>query len=166
MGVKGRLQIGEAKETKQVELSLHKRITIKASKWLQKHERNLSIPNCPHIAIELVTPTITGEVPDVIGWCYWTNVLIEVKVSRNDFFADAKKAFRLVSEEGVGEFRYYCCPAGLIKNIEVPDSWGLLYLNHKGKIEIIKVAERQEANLTCERGILLSMLRRKRKSEK
>ncbi len=142
------------------EVSLHRELTQLAVKWLKRHTANVTVPNCPYIAGEVVTTTITGETPDVIGWCYWTSVLIEVKVGRGDFLADAKKSFRKISKDGMGEFRYYCCPAGLIKETELPNKWGLLYLNEKNKIDIIKVAERQEANLICERTILLSMLRR------
>jgi hypothetical protein len=34
----------------------------------------------------------------------------------------------------------------LIKKSELPENWGLLYLNKENKIEVIKVAEIQEAN--------------------
>ena len=145
------------------EISLHKQLTLQAAKWLKKHVRNITIPNCPYIASEWLTNTLTGEMPDVIGWCNWTSVLIEVKVGRGDFFADAKKTFRKIGKEGMGELRYYCCPVGLIRESELPEKWGLLYLNDKNNIEIIKVAERQESNLNCERSILLTMLRREKK---
>jgi len=49
-----------------------------------------------------------------------------VKVGRSDFLADAKKPFRQISKEGIGEFRYYCCPTGPIRETELPDKWGLL----------------------------------------
>ena len=86
--------------------------------------------------------------------------MIEVKVGRGDFLRDKKKSFRINPQEGVGEFRYYLCPTGLIKGVELPENWGLLYYNEKGKIEVIKVAERQHANLLAERTMLLSMIRR------
>ena len=63
-------------------------------------------------------------------------------------------------EKGVGQHRYYCCPSGLIKESELPENWGLLYLNEKNKIEIIKVAEIQKSNLKAERNILISLIRR------
>ena len=50
----------------------------------------------------------SGEVPDVIGWkgsCQ--SVLVECKVSRSDFLADANKPFRLKPEEGLGSRRFY-----------------------------------------------------------
>jgi len=49
---------------------------------------------------------------------------------------------------------------GLIKENEIPEKWGLLYLNDKNKIEIIKVAEIQRANMIAECNILISLIRR------
>src|SRR6516164_9693821 len=69
----------------------------------------------------------SGEVPDVIGWkgqC--KSVLVECKVSRADFLADASKPFRLNPEEALGSQRFYLAPDGLIRPDELPASWGLL----------------------------------------
>ncbi|MHB9140930.1 MAG: hypothetical protein ACYC25_03540 [Paludibacter sp.] len=52
-----------------------------------------------------------------------------MKAGRGDFLADSKKLFRQISKEGIGEFRYYCYPTGLIRETKLPDKWGLLYLN-------------------------------------
>jgi hypothetical protein len=109
------------------------------------------------VAIELVAAI--PETPDVFGWNYWTTVLVEVKTSRADFMADAKKEFRQNPEQGVGERRYYCCPAGLILTDELPEKWGLLY-EANGVLTVIKKAERQVANYKSERIILSSILRR------
>lgn len=138
----------------------HKELVNKTGKWLKRHDQNIRVPNCSLIAEDLVSLNITGEVPDVIGWNGWTSILIEVKVSRGDFLRDKKKLFRIIPENGMGEFRYYCCPDDLIKENELPDNWGLLYVNEKKKINIIKVAEKQESNLVTERSMLLSIIRR------
>ncbi|WP_083858497.1 GIY-YIG nuclease family protein [Psychroflexus torquis] len=103
--------------------------------------------------------TVESEQPDVIGWADFCNVMIEVKVGKGNFIKDCKKPFRKCSEKGVGEYRYYFCPSGLIKESELPENWGLLYLNDENKIEIIKVALIQEANLKAERNILISLIR-------
>lgn len=55
--------------------------------------------------------------------------VIEAKVSRSDFLSDAKKPFRQDPSTGLGKFRYYACPNGLIKQDEVPEKWGLIYIN-------------------------------------
>ena len=140
--------------------SSHKEITARVAKWLKKHNRNTIIPNCNTIATETTCLCDTGEIPDVIGWCYWTSILIEVKVSRSDFFADKRKKFRTVSNIGMGEFRYYCCPDNLINEHELPNDWGLIYCSRSGVIQVVKKAERVNANLRSERTILLSLIRR------
>ena len=99
------------------------------------------------------------EIPDVFGWNYWATVLIEVKVSRSDFLADAKKSFRQQPEEGVGAFRYYCSPEGLITEVDLPDKWGLLW-EKDGVITVVKDAERQQQNAQGEITILASIMRR------
>jgi hypothetical protein len=77
--------------------------------------------------------SIDSEIPDVIGFDSWQSIMIEVKVSRSDFLADKKKAHRA---KGMGNWRFYCCPQGLIKVDELPEKWGLIYVNEKGKVRI------------------------------
>ena len=137
----------------------HKELTIKASKWLKKHSNNAQVSNCPTIAIDMVSLNSTGEVPDVIGWSYSYSVLIEVKVSRSDFLADKKKKFRVHSELGMGQMRFYCCTENMIKEDELPEGWGLLYLVGK-RIVFIKQSDKFKANVSEERVMLLSIIRR------
>lgn len=66
---------------------------------------------------------------DAILFSSMTSYLIETKISRSDFLADAKKPFRLNPDDGVGEYRYYACPTGLIKPEELPEKWGLIYVD-------------------------------------
>lgn len=136
----------------------HDELSVISAKWLKKHTQNILIPNCATIAIDM--KTIEQEKPDVIGWSSFCSVMIEVKVGRCDFLKDFKKEFRKLRERGVGEYRYYCCPTGLINENELPENWGLLYLNNKNKIEIIKVAKIQKSNLIAERNMLISLIRR------
>lgn len=142
----------------------HKEIIKRASKWLKKHQQNAVIPNCSLVVEDLVTANSMGEIPDLIGWCSWTSVMIEVKVSRNDFLKDKKKPFRKFANMGMGENKYYLCPTGLIQEKDLPENWGLLYIDDKAKITIEKIAERHEANLQSERTVLLSLLRRTKSS--
>lgn len=67
--------------------SRHRELCRLAGKWLRKPKFGSSY--CPYVAVELVTAN--PETPDVFGWNYWATVLIEVKVSRSDFLADAKR---------------------------------------------------------------------------
>jgi len=136
----------------------HDELSVIAAKWIKKHSQNILIPNCATIAIDM--KTLEQEKPDVIGWNSSCSIMIEVKVGRGDFLKDFKKPFRKFTERGVGQYRYYCCPTGLINESELPENWGLLYLNDKNKIEIIKVAEIQKSNLIAERNMLISLIRR------
>lgn len=135
--------------------SRHRELCLLAAQWLRRSK--LTSPSCPYVAVELVTAS--QESPDVFGWNYWATVLIEVKVSRSDFLADSKKSFRQQPEEGVGAFRYYCTPEGLITEADLPDKWGLLW-EKDGVITVVKSAERQMQNAQGEITILASIMRR------
>ncbi len=43
-------------------------------------------------------------------------------------------------ERGMGKYRWYICPKGLIKVEELPTHWGLLYVGDKGTVKQIKAA--------------------------
>lgn len=77
--------------------------------------------------------SLASEIPDVIGFGGWESVVIECKVSRGDFLKDKKKPHR---SKGMGNWRFFCCPAGLIKVDELPEKWGLIYVDQKGKAKI------------------------------
>lgn len=76
------------------------------------------------------------EIPDVIGFGAWSSKVIEVKVSRSDFIKDKSKSHR-VDGRGMGTYRYYCCPTGLISVEELPEKWGLIYVSENGKATCI-----------------------------
>lgn len=67
-----------------------------------------------------------------------SSYMIETKISRSDFLADAKKPHRN-SGCGIGHYRYYACPEGLISPDELPPKWGLIYVRPKGKRAIMPV---------------------------
>lgn len=71
--------------------------------------------------------TAAMEIPDIIGWKSGFSILIECKTSRADFLADKKKFFRRFPYEGMGTYRLYLCPTGLIHSDELPKGWGLLF---------------------------------------
>jgi hypothetical protein len=134
----------------------HRELCFLAADWLHQPGR-IHPASCPHVAVELVTAT--QERPDVFGWNSWATVMIEVKVSRVDFLADAKKHFRQHPDQGVGDFRFYCCPDGLIDIDEIPEEWGLLY-EKDGVIRKVKDAMHQKSHHQSERTIFASMFRR------
>lgn len=105
------------------------------------------------------------------GYCYE----IEIKISRNDFFADFRKGQKhsilkngryksgwVNTENGSMDIVFkehknrpnkffYCVPNGLISINDVPDYCGLMYFNiNDGSVEIIKEApfiHREKINL-------------------
>ena len=95
-----------------------------AEKWLLKR--------CGFAFSEL--NTLSYETPDAIGFRQGGSILIECKTSRADFLSDKKKIFRANPYMGVGLFRFYMCPDGLIKPTELPEKWGLLYVKETGKV--------------------------------
>lgn len=106
-----------------------------AKKWLLRpnsqrgHGCNVALSECRSGWV--------GEMPDAIGYRAATittdTVLVEAKTSRADFLADAKKPHR-ADGEGIGLYRYYMCPEGLIQPEEVPARWGLLWVTPRGRI--------------------------------
>jgi hypothetical protein len=114
------------------------------------------------------------ERADVIGFRSQCSATIESKVSRADFLADRKKPHREAG--GIGLYRFYICPAGLIAVDELPSRWGLLHVDGKRLTEVARPrgniwpgpkaniagwAEWQhETDYDAERSVLFSISRR------
>lgn len=64
-------------------------------------------------------------------------MLVEAKASRADFLADARKPHRLDQATGIGRWRYYLCPEGLIQPEELPPRWGLLWVTRRGGVRAL-----------------------------
>jgi hypothetical protein len=132
----------------------HKQLVQKAKNYL------LGTGGCT-IAIAELTTTSISEIPDVIGFTKFEgkSILLECKVTREDFLQDKKKSFRQYEEDGLGDERYFYVPKGLLFPDEIPDGWGLLafdgYRTHK-----LKKAEHKESNKTNEVSFLCSVIRR------
>ena len=54
------------------------------------------------------------------------SVVVECKISRSDFLADANKPFRQNPEDGLASRRFYMVPAGILAREDLPKYWGLL----------------------------------------
>ena len=119
--------------------SLHYKLCCKCATYLRSYEGGEKITyekydgtegfyiQQPYkfIAVELVTGA--GELPDVWGMTGFDSVMVEVKISHNDFLADQKKRSRREENKyKIGNYRYYLCPAGVISKDELPEGWGLL----------------------------------------
>jgi len=97
----------------------HIRLTKLGAKWLKK--QGFSI-----VATEIKAMG-SREQPDVVGFKSSCSAIIEVKASRADFLADFKKPERYIEGTGLGVYRFYLCPQGMIRPDELPTKWGLLY---------------------------------------
>jgi hypothetical protein len=134
----------------------HAQLIARAVEWLRRRYK------CGIILSEQYCAT--GEVPDVIAWKgHCKSVLVECKVSRADFLADAGKPFRQKSEEGMGSQRFYMAPASVIRAEELPKHWGLLELCGREVRMAVKpgrVDLRSAVGLMKEMNLLLASLRR------
>lgn len=146
----------------------HARLVQLGARWLKK--QGFAV-----IETEL-TSSKSREQPDVIGFRASCSVVIEVKVSRSDFLADQRKPERMGDRQGLGNYRFYLCPAGLLSPQEVPSKWCLLEATGAVISETIRPlgnawpgldtpmagwAEFQHAsNLVAERSMLFSIARR------
>ncbi|HEU5451431.1 MAG TPA: hypothetical protein VFU76_05570 [Terriglobales bacterium] len=129
----------------------------RAVQWLRRHY------GC-HIVLS-EQACCTGETPDVIGWKKANrSVLVECKISRADFLADAKKPWRSDPAGALGCERYYLAPAGLIRPEELAAGWGLLEARGR-EVEIAvrcspRKSLRSPQGLMNELNLLLASLRR------
>jgi hypothetical protein len=134
----------------------HRDLCFKATRYL-KNKGIHPFHKSQYVVCELER---AGESPDAFGFGGGSTQLIEVKISRSDFLSDKKKHWRKYPEYGLGEFRSYLCPEGLIKKIDLPNNWGLLWVNKDGIIIEIVKPELQLCNHTEEINLIVSILRR------
>lgn len=145
----------------------HAELVALAHRWL------VGAGGCNFAFCEFST-LASWETPDALGYDpYGTTVLVECKTSRADFFADAKKPFRRKPADGLGAFRYFLVPAGLVRPDEIPARWGLIYAYEgeraRGVVHPLRLPRSQreafewglgERNTDGEHRILLAALRR------
>lgn len=141
----------------------HQDLCRLAVKWLKNKGK------C-HVAVSEISTGV--EIPDAIG--YTKNKLktsrslsmsdtmhictmVEAKISRSDYLQDAKKPYRVKPETGVGTLRYYICPQGLILPEEIPECWGLLWVNARGHVRLKKEATPQVSNRITEVFVLMKL---------
>ena len=134
----------------------HRNLCVKAAKYL----RNQGVQPYHRNQYAVCELERVGECPDAFGWGNSSTQLIEVKVSRSDFLSDKKKHWRRYSCLGLGRYRSYLCPEGLIKAVDLPKNWGLLYINEKGDITKVVEPQAQESHHMEEINLITSILRR------
>lgn len=137
----------------------HAELVTLAEGWLWRQ-------GCGLVFAELST-LATPETPDAIGFRATTSILIECKATRADFLADKAKPFRQHPERGMGDWRFYLTPKGLIAPSELPQGWGLIEVGksvrrtHGGpKGNIWDAGKPFHGNPAAEKALLYSALRR------
>jgi len=104
------------------ELRNHAHLVQRAIRWLYGSRR------CRSVVSER-SPGYSGEIVDALGWQRdTTSILVECKTSLGDYYCDQVKPFRRDQTLGVGEFRWYLFPPGVIDlgRHSFPEDWGLL----------------------------------------
>jgi len=121
-------------------LSEHDLLCELARKWLLR-PHSARGPGCI-VALREMSTIYGGERPDALGWRAggpWAgSYLVEVKTSRSDFLSDRSKPFRQQPDTGVGNWRFYLCPKGLISIEDLPAGWGLLWATRSGQIKPVR----------------------------
>lgn len=150
--------------------SLHAALVDAARRWLLGQRR------CSFVLTELMyASSLALEIPDALGFrcSEGLSLLVECKTSRADFLADASKPHRIDPELGMGDFRFYLTPEGLLAPEELPAGWGLLETTFKGRRPItrqiigpcptltssVNAHLRHPANKRAEWGLMASALR-------
>lgn len=126
-----------------------------AREWLRKTKK------CSVVVSEIQAAGM--ESPDALGWYDATSHLVEVKISRADFFADRKKIFRQDNARGMGDFRWFLTPSGLVRPDELPEGFGLIEWepSRRRAVQVVREAVRQAAKGDrYETYVLLSLIRR------
>jgi len=134
----------------------HARLVDLAVAWLRRYR-------CGIVLAE--QSCSTGERPDAIGWkgaC--RSVVVECKLTRADFVADALKPWRRDPQMAMGCERYYLAPAGMIRCAELRAGWGLLEVRGR-KVQVVQKCSprkslRSPQGLLTEMNLLLASLRR------
>jgi hypothetical protein len=132
----------------------HAQLVEKAVRWLRFYR-------CGVVLSEQAS--VSGEMPDAIGWKQASHsVLVECKVSRDDFLADRAKPCRQKPEKGMGSERFYFTPPGLIQAGELPCGWGLLEYR-PARVQMVQASAknlRTAVGFRYEMNLLLASLRR------
>lgn len=127
----------------------HAELVVRAAAWLRNRGCSVVLTDRSSSA---------RERPDAIGWAAGAvSHVVEVKVSRSDFFADADKCCH---RSGVlmGAHRWYFTPRGLLTLPEVPERFGLVEVRGERTRIMRPAPHRAEASMHDEVRLLLSEL--------
>lgn len=130
----------------------HKAAVRRIANWLKNSRQ------CHIVITEL--STACHETPDAIAFYGGGgSILVECKISRSDFLADRTKSFRQNAEAGMGDFRYFATPPGIIKPDDELGEWGLLEI-HPHHVKEVRESKQQPCAKRSEIKLLMSAMRR------
>ena len=137
----------------------HELCCLVAKKFFKRHFNVFGMRNTQYVAIEL--NTICREIPDVFGFGGNYTQLFEVKMTHADFLNDKKKKWKNFSD-GVGEYRTYVCPEGVIDESELPEKYGLLHYDEVNEWFWCKRKPEKQSDVDkqSEIQLILSIMRR------
>lgn len=130
----------------------HQKLVELGAKWLSRD----------HVIVATEIACVREE-PDCLGIKYQNRTtLIECKHSRSDYLSESKKIFRERAEMGMGNYRYYLTPPGLVDPNELRDGWGLLEASKNFKsVRVVRMSSFfSEKNYNAEMAVLVSIIRR------
>jgi hypothetical protein len=88
-------------------------LSMRAARFLAKNGFKVSFDN------RFVGLSNEGRYPDAIGFRVGASCRVHVVLSRSDFLTQSR-------EGGLGDWRFYLAPAGVISEQDLPPGWGLL----------------------------------------
>lgn len=149
----------------------HDELVERAVRWLKNSakvpctwdvDKKLRPVRCSLVLAEITTAT--SETPDAIGFANagLTSIVIECKASESDFYSDRKKPFRQYPDMGMGRWRWYMTPKGLIREtMSVLPGWGVLEVCGK-VVRVKRLPEEMPPNRESEAVVLHSVVNRLR----
>jgi hypothetical protein len=109
---------------------LHSKLCERAGAWLASRWK------CAVVAVEPRAWAVQEE-PDAFGWDIdGGSHLVECKVGLADFLRDAHKPHR--GPKGMGTFRWYLAPKGVVPVDKLPPYWGLATVSGQMKRVVIE----------------------------
>ena len=104
----------------------HRKLVAEGRLWL------MNAKHCNPVFSERGSAKLE-EMPDGIGWNSGNCIVIECKISRQDFLNDLKKPHRI--KGGLGNLRYYLIPDYLENDIKLENGWGLVVVHSNGFVQ-------------------------------
>ncbi len=134
-----------------VDALTHDALVERAGRWLRNRRK------CICVIVE-PKPWACVEHPDAIGWLSTgESILVECKVSTNDLYSDYGKNWRTHCK-GMGFWRYYLTPPGLVEHPGELRGMGLLEMRGRIVKVVAEATPRQDRDWSEEVRLLTNRL--------